>query len=221
MSHPPRYRARMNPSFRTMKTKKCSVPLALTWSHAGVLYRVTPWPEVQFERLYGDDWIAASPSEDALASASQTCGEPEWRAYLEFVPADVREVLMKFRFSRMEVLQVVARCPELRGAIEETPALAAFLAAHATLRGTQAPAWGQINATFERNGVFGALEWLGLPASRQTLTILHNLTDPEVPKRLLEPLRTLLWEPRTIFALQRISAISDRMLARYCHALAA
>ena len=35
------------------------------------------------------------------------------------------------------------------------------------------------------------------------------------------PLRTLLWEPRTIFALQRLTAITDRQLARYCHALAA
>jgi hypothetical protein len=30
-----------------------------------------------------------------------------------------------------------------------------------------------------------------------------------------------LWEPRTIWALQRMSAITDRQLARFCHALAA
>jgi hypothetical protein len=60
-----------------------------------------------------------------------------------------------------------------------------------------------------------------LPASRQTLAILQNLASADVPKRFLEPLRTLLWEPRTIFALQRVPAITDRQLAHYCHALAA
>jgi hypothetical protein len=42
-----------------------------------------------------------------------------------------------------------------------------------------------------------------------------------VAKRLLEPLRSMLWEPRAIFALQRMPAITDRLLERYCHALAA
>jgi hypothetical protein len=118
-------------------------------------------------------------------------------------------------------LQVVARCPALLESLSETPALTAFLASHRSLRGAAAPAWSEINATFERGDIFGVLEWLGLPASRQTLAILHNVADPDVPKRFLEPLRTLLWEPRTIFALQRIPAITDRLLARYCHALAA
>src|SRR5581483_7744030 len=35
----------------TRRRKICSVPLALAWSHCGVPYRVTAWPEVQFERL--------------------------------------------------------------------------------------------------------------------------------------------------------------------------
>lgn len=212
---------RMNPSFRLTKTQKCSVPLALAWSHAGAFYRVTPWPEVQFERLYGEEWIAASPSEEVLASAAQTCGEPAWQAYGDFVPAEVRQWLSQFSFTRMEALRVVARCPALWPTLAEYPALAAFLAAHVNLRGMAAPAWGEINATFERSEIFGVLEWLGLPASRQTLAILRNLSDPDVPKRFLEPLRTLLWEPRTIFMLQRIPSITDRQLARYCHALAA
>ena len=73
----------------------------------------------------------------------------------------------------------------------------------------------------ERSGVFGVLEWLGLPASRQTLGILRSVVEPDLPRRLLEPLRTVLWEPRTIFALQRLPALTDRHLARFCHALAA
>ena len=63
--------------------------------------------------------------------------------------------------------------------------------------------------------------WLGLPASRQTLTILRNISDRDVAKRFLEPLRSMLWEPRSIFALQRVPEITDRYLARACHALAA
>jgi hypothetical protein len=201
--------------------KKMPVPLALTWSHLGTSYRVTPWPDVRFERLYGRDWVELSPTEDALASAAQTCGAAEWRPYLEFVPAAVREFIDRFRFGRMEALQVAARCPALVDALLETPALAAFLAAHVSLRGTNDSCWDEINAIHDRSGVFGVLEWLGLPASRQTLGILHNFAEPDVPKRLLERLRTLLWEPRSIFALQRMGPITDRELTRCCHALAA
>lgn len=209
----------MNPIIRTRK--KCFVPLALSWSHSGVPYRVTPWPEARFERLFGDEWIETSPTEDVLASAAQTCGAAAWRPYLEFVPLDVRAYLEHFSFARMEALQVAARCPGMLDALVEVPALTAFLAAHVTLRGTAGACWGEINAIFERSGVFGVLEWLGLPSSRQTLAILHNVAEPDLPKRFLAPLRTLLWEPRTIFALQRIPAITDRQLARFCHALAA
>ena len=205
----------------TRPTKKCLVPLSLSWSHSGVTYRVTAWPDVQFERLYGEDWIAISPAEDVLASAALAFGRTEWQPYLEFVPADVREFLDGFAYARMEALQVAVRCPALLPSLIETPALTAFVAAHVGLRGTAVPCWAEIGAVYERSGVFGVLEWLGLPASRQTLAILHNLTSPDVPRRFLEPLRTLLWEPRTIFVLQRMPAITDRHLAHYCHALAA
>lgn len=212
----------MNPSLTSSRrTQKCFIPLALVWSHCGITYRVTPWPDARFERLYGDEWIATSPTEDALASAAQTCGAQEWRPYLEFVPAEVRAFLAGFSFTRMEALQVIARCPSLLAELTATPALTAFLAAHARLRGTSEACWSEIEAIHERSGIFGVLEWLGLPASRQTLAILHNLAEPDLPKRFLEPLRTMLWEPRTIFALQRMPAITDRQLARFCHALAA
>jgi hypothetical protein len=216
------YSSTRSPSISSSRrAKKCLVPLSLAWSHAGIPYRVTAWPEVRFERLFGDDWVAVSPSEEALASAAQTCGAAAWAAYLEFVPAEPRELLERFSFARMEALQVVARCPALVPELSETPALVPYLAAHVSLRGTEGPAWAEINAIHERNGIFGVLEWLGLPASRQTLAILHNMVQPDLPKRLLEPLRTMLWEPRAIFALQRLPAITDRVLERFCHALAA
>ena len=69
-----------------------------------------------------------------------------------------------------------------------------------------------------------SLAWrifLGLPASRDTLSILRNLIDPDVPRRLLEPLRALLWRPEATFVLQRMPALTDQQLSRYCHALAA
>lgn len=209
----------MNPS-RHLK-KKNLVPLALSWSHCGISYRVTPWPEVRFERLYGDEWIVTAPSADVLASAAQTCGEAEWRPYLEFVPAEVRAFLVSFTLMRMDALQVVARCPALLPVLVETPALTGYIAAHQGLRGSTTPCWDEINAIHERSDIFGVLEWLGLPASRQTLGILNHVEEPALARRFLEPLRSMLWEPRSIFALQRMPSITDRQLARTVHALAA
>lgn len=203
------------------RQNKCFVPLGLSWSHLGALYRVTAWPEVRFECLYGEDWIETSPTEDALASAAKACGAAEWAPYLEFVSTGAREVVSQFSVMRMEALQVAARCPAVVNELGETPALTAFVAAHASLRGSSGACWEEINAVHERSGIFGLLEWLGLPASRQTLNILQSIVQPDVPKRLLEPLRSLLWEPTAIFALQRMPAITDRELARTCHALAA
>lgn len=211
----------MNSTSLRAKKKTFTIPLALAWSHGGARHRVTPWPDVRFERLYGEEWIGTSPTEEALASAAQTLGAAQWRPYLEFLPAAEREFVGRFAFARMEALQVAARCPALLADLAETPALAAFLAAHPALRGTTGACWEEINAVHERGGIFAVLEWLGLPASRQTLSILRNIVEPDVPKRLLEPLRTMLWEPTSIFALQRLPAITDRQLAHFCHALAA
>ena len=93
----------------TLRRQKCFVPLALTWSHAGTAYRVTPWPEVRFECRYGDDWIPVTPSEDVLASAASALTELDWKPYFEFITADVREFLAQFTCGRMEALQVIAR----------------------------------------------------------------------------------------------------------------
>jgi hypothetical protein len=185
------------------------------------LHRVTHWPDVQFERLYGTEWIAIAPSAEALATAAKTLTSADWEPYLEFVPAAVREFMALFAFSRLEALQVAARCPALMADLAETPALTAFVSAHVELRGSPAPRWTEINAIHERNGIFGVLEWLGLPASRQTLAILRNVVQPNLPRRFLEPLRSMLWEPKALTALQRDPALTDRQLSHYIHALAA
>ena len=202
-------------------TQKCLVPLALSWSHCGVPYRVTPWPEARFERLYGDEWIMIDPTESVLASAAQTCGVREWRPYLEFVTADVRALLERFTFARMPALLVAVRCPSLVADLLDAPALTLFLAAHVNLRGTDTPRWSEINAVHEREGIFGVLQWLGLPSSRQTLSILRNVAAPDLPRKLLDPLRTALWEPEAIWALSHTPVLTDARLEAACHALAA
>jgi hypothetical protein len=160
-------------------------------------------------------------TEEVLASGMLQIDAVVWRRYLEFMPAAERTFVKKFRYGRLAALLIVARCPQLLGDLDETPALVAFLAAHASLRGTESPRWEEVAALYERGGVFAVLEWLGLPASRQTLTILRNLVDPDVPRRLLEPLRSLLWQPVASSVLQRSTELTDQQLARYCHALAA
>lgn len=184
-------------------------------------YRVTPWPEARCERLYGDEWIPVDPSEEALASAAQALGPLEWRPYLEFVPAAERGFIAQFAFSRMAALLVAARCPALLPELAEMPALTPFLVAHAALRGTPDARWSEINAVHERDGVFGVLRWLGLPDSRQTLTILRHVATPDLPRKLLEPLRSALWEPEAIWQLAHAPVLTDAALGAACHALAA
>ncbi len=192
-----------------------------TWAYLGQLHRVTVWPDVQLERLDGERWVPAAACEEVLASGMLQIEAAVWRRYLEFLPAGERAFVAKFRYGRLAALLMVARCPQLWTDLDETPALVAFLAAHASLRGTDGPRWDEVAVVHERGGVFAVLEWLGLPAARQTLGILRNLIDPDVPRRLLEPLRSLLWQPVASSVLQRATALTDQQLARYCHALAA
>lgn len=193
----------------------------LAWTHVGALYRMTAWPEVRLERLIDERWLESAATEEALASGMLQVDAVAWRRYLEFVPAAERAFVEKFRYGRLGALLIVARCPQMLADLDETPALVSFLAAHASLRGMASPHWDEVAAVHERGGVFGLLEWLGLPASRETLVILRNLVDPDVPRRLLEPLRALLWRPSATFVLQRTTELTDKQLARYCHALAA
>ena len=210
---------------RTTRSKTKAIRIApaieLTWSHVGTAYRVTAWPEVQFERLENDRWVAAGVGEDALVSGMLQLDAGAWRRYLEFTPVAERTFVEKFRYGRLAALLITSRCPQLVADLSETPALVPFLAAHASLRGMNASNWDEVAAVHELGGVFGLLEWLGLPASRQTFVILGNLVDPDVSRCLLEPLRTLLWKPVANFVLQRSPELTDQQLAHYCHALAA
>lgn len=197
-------------------------PLELSWSYFGARWRATLWPEVRFEReTGGDEWTPEAPSEDVIASGAVALDDAGWRRYLEFTATDERAFLGKFRLGRLGALQVIVRCPALLAELAATPALTAFLANHASLRGAPEFRWEEIAAIHERNGIFGVLEWLGLPASHQTLRILQQLTDPDLPRRLLEPLRLSLWEPEGIWLLSRAGPMTDRQLARRCHAIAA
>ena len=185
-------------------------------------HRATVWPEVRLECEAGPDrWTAVESTDDLFASAAIGLGEQAWGRFLEFVPAVERRFLETFRYGRLEALYVIARCPTLLGDLAETPALTLFLAAHQRLRGAAEPGWSEIAAVHGRDGIFGVLPWLGLPASRQTLVILRHVMDPDVPRRLLEPLRRALWEPEAIWALAHAETINDEQLARFCHALAA
>jgi hypothetical protein len=206
---------------RSSHSKKCSVPLALTWTAGDTPYRATAWPEVEFERRYGAEWIAVVPSEETLQAAAGNLNGVAWRSFLEFVPIEIREFLGLFRANRMVALLVVARCPALLSLLAELPTIVPFIAAHARLRGSANTSWTELNAVFERNGVYGVLEWLGLPASRQTLAILQNVVTPDLPGRLLEPLRTMLWKPQGILALAQLPEITERELSLASHALAA
>jgi hypothetical protein len=207
-------------------TRQVALPVAATpdlvWIHEGIRQRATLWPEVAFEQETAPgQWERLEPSEAALASAALGVGAARWRSYLEYVPPAPRGFLQRFEFNRMAALAVLVRCPGVFAELAECPALTAFLAAHRGLRGGSQPAWSEIEAVYERDGVFGLLQWLGLPASRQTLAILRHIADPDLPRCLLEPLRSALWEPEVIWALLHAPILSDEQLARACHALAA
>jgi len=194
----------------------------LIWVHDGNRYRVTVWPDVHFQKeTVAGKWSVTEMGETVFASAALGVTSSQWRRYLEFVPAAEREFIELFQFSRMAALHLLTRCPTLVEELKQAPALAAFLTDHVSLRGGDQPQWSEIAAVFERDGIFGVLQWLGLPASRQTLAILGNVADPDLPRRLLEPLRSALWEPEAIWALAHAPTLTDAKLAEACHAMAA
>jgi hypothetical protein len=217
MSQPACYRVTMN---RSPRRKQCTVPLALSWTHAGATYRITPWPDVRFERCYDQEWLAVSVLHE-IAAAAASIEAAAWRSYLSFVPAEVRQFVAQFDRHPLAALQVAARCPFLLAELQETPALTAFVATHTVVRGLNGPRWDELNAVFERGGIFSVLEWLGLPASRQTLSILRNLYTADLPTRLLAPLRSTLWDPEALFALARLPLITESDLIESGHAMAA
>lgn len=206
---------------KAFKNSTTGPAIELTWSHLGSPHRITAWPEAVLERFQDDKWVEIDAQETVLAAGMLQVDTPTWRRYLDFIPQPERAFLEKFKYGRLAAVLIAVRCPQLIADLDETPALVAFLAAHASLRGTTGPRWDEIAAVHERGGVFAVLEWLGMPASRQTFSILRNLVDPDVPRRLLEPLRAMLWQPMATFVLERTPTLTDQQLARYCNALAA
>lgn len=220
MSQAPGKIARMK---RTSARPPASLPTVLAWSHCGIPHRVTAMPIVRFERQLGGKWSAyePTPSDETFASAAASLESSTWNRFLGFLPGAVREFIRRFDLGRLSALAVITQCPGLLADLDAIPALTPFIAAHVDLRGTCGPQWSEITAIHERSGIYGILEWLGLPASRQTLAIFGRVADPGLPKRLLEPFRAALWEPENLWRLQRCPSLTERELMNTVHALAA
>jgi hypothetical protein len=196
--------------------KLLSRSVELVWSHYGERYRVDN--DLNFYRETDDGWTAwqPDPASSVFSSAADMISETRWSAFLEFVPAAERRLLEQFDVGRLGVLAVVAFCPGLVADLLAAPALAPFIAEHTRLRGLKAPHWEEIVAVHNRGGFFALCEWLGLPASRQTVTIMQKIAEPDLARRLLEPIRAALWEPETIWLLLHVSSLTEHTLAHHC-----
>ncbi len=208
---------------KTRATKKTIASVQLTWTHLGGLYRATAWPDVQFETLQDGAWVSIEldPASETVAAAAVMLDRADWKRYLEFVPADERRFLETFRLGRMAALIVIARCPELLSELVEAPALTSFVAAHTRLRGCARAAWTEISAVYERSGIFGVLQWLGLPATRIVLETLQNFAEPDIAKRLLDRVRESLWSPLAPAVLRAAAPMSEVEVAARCDVIAA
>jgi hypothetical protein len=202
----------------TAPKKLLSRSVELVWSHYGERYRVDN--DLNFFREAGDGWVAwqPDPSASIFSSAADMISETRWSAFLDYMTVPVRRLLAAFDVGRLGVLAVVAQCPGLEADLLAAPALAVFVAEHVRLRGMEEPHWEEIAAVHNRGGVYALLEWLGLPASRQTLTILQKITEPDLARRLLEPIRAALWEPETLWLLEHMPSLSERALTQHCQA---
>lgn len=219
MSHPGRYLFAMK--MITESTALFSRSIDLVWSHNGERYCVDS--DLNFFREAADGWTLwePDPSSAVFSSAADAISDVRWSAFLDYVPSAERRLLEQFDIGRMAVLAVVARCPQLTADLLATPALAPFVAEHVRLRGIPAPRWDEIAAVHARGGVYALLEWLGMPASRQSLLILQKIATPDLARRLLEPIRVSLWEPETLWVLQHMPSLSERALAHHCECVAA
>ncbi|MGH7995285.1 MAG: hypothetical protein ACREFX_02930 [Opitutaceae bacterium] len=211
----------------------------IRWYHDGAPHRAIVLPEphrsppartagqeppaVQFETQVDGRWEAydPDPASESFASAAAAGDTNQWRELLSLLPSSFRRFLTFFLYERLEALAVLTRCPRLLPELEAVPALTVFLAAHVRLRGSEGPRWNEIGAAYDNGGIFGLLEWLGLPACRQTLSILARIDDPELPRSLVAPLRAALWEPETLCELDHADCIREKDLARFRAPLAA
>jgi hypothetical protein len=208
---------------KTIAAQKTAAPAQLTWTHLGALYRITAWPEAQCELLTEGVWSSfeADPAGEAVAAAAVMLEKADWKRYLEFVPAGERGFLETFKLGRMAALIVISRCPQLLFDLEAAPALTSFLAAHMRLRGSARAAWTEIGAVHERSGIFGVLQWLGLPATRIVLETLQNFAEPDIARRLLDRVRASLWSPLAPSLLRASGPLSETELMTRCDVIAA
>lgn len=219
MSHPGGYSFAMK--MNTESQILFSSSIELVWSHGGVRYRVDSGMNFFREGAAGWEAWLPDPASSVFCSAADQISETRWRAFLEYAPVRVRTLVCLFEEGRAAALAVAAFCPGLVADLLATPALVPFLAEHTRLRGEAQPRWAEINAVHARGGLYGLLDWLGLPASRQSLGILQKIAMPDLARRLLEPIRTSLWEPETLWLLQQMPSLSERALAHHCECVAA
>ena len=214
----------MKRTTRSSFSRRATAPaIQLTWAHYGVLHRVTAWPDLRFETQTDGVWhpFTPDPGHACFASAAAMLDARSWLRFLDFMPAPERAYLTTFKTGRLAALAVLASCPDLLPDLVETPAFTAFLAYHVTLRGEAQTRWATINAIHERDGLFGLLEWLGLPAAPASLTALGQITEADLSRRVLAPLRAALWQPETLWILSHSAALTEKELLTRCHALAA
>src|SRR3954471_8963925 len=100
---------------KTKSSSKIARSPALTWSHCGIVHRVTTWPDVAFTRQIDGEDVAYAPdsSSDAFASAAVMLDRAAWNRFLEFVPARERQFVEQFKIGRMAALAVITQCPAL------------------------------------------------------------------------------------------------------------
>jgi len=197
MSHTGCYFRGMNrtPSAKSRRRQPVSSP-ALTWSHLGQLHRVTVGPEANFEReVTPGRWegFQPNPMGAEFVAAAVMIDARRWRSYLEYLPADEARWVNAFGSHRMLALAALRECPALKEDFMNLPVLALLVAAHPLLRDTTTPAWAELTTVFERNGLFGLLEWLGLPATGACLEFLAE-AQRDTALCQLEPMRGRLWQ---------------------------
>lgn len=206
---------------KNSRLRPVSAPIALTWDSHASSYRVTP--DLQFEMPSSTGWVGCQPDpmEDSFLEAEMTMPDQQWVRFLEFVDPLPRSLVGCFRLRRLAALAVAAHCPALVPQMLEAQTLVPALAGHVTLRGETHPRWDQINAVFDCAGIFGLLEWLGFPSSRQTLSVLKRLASPDLAPSRITPLRESLWNPEDLSRLLRSGSLTEAEIIPCDHGVAA
>ena len=201
---------------RSRRPARRTVNLApeLIWHHLGQGHRVTLWPEVAFEKeITPGLWrpFTPDPRTDAFCAGAVMVEARRWKPYLEFCPVEWVNLIEQFEFHRLHVLTALAYCPTMQSDFEACPALALFAAMHAELRGGL-PDWCELNAVREHSGVFGVLEWLGFPSTRECLDQLGAI-DLSLSVRELVKVREILWKQHDCSVAEKTASHQHNPLA--------